>query len=349
MNPEDVARAVASGPKARGGTTRPAAGAPPRQRPGQRPLPAGKGGRGSGKGPGRNGRSPRRARLRDWLRGARIRTLPMAIAPVLVGTGAAHLADGFWHGRMALLCLAIAVFMILGVNFANDYSDGVRGTDDVRTGPPRLTGGGLARPRTVLTVAMVFFGLAAAAGLLAVILSGRWWLLIVGAAAIAAAWFYTGGRRPYGYIGLGELAVFLFFGLAGTVGTTYLQTANVPQESWIGAVAVGCIAVATLVSNNIRDIPTDRAAGKRTLSVLIGALWSRVLYIVLMLVPFAVLALYSLFYFYAPYVFFTAFIAVPAMIIAATARSAREWILVLGLTNLFALFYALGLGIAFAF
>jgi 1,4-dihydroxy-2-naphthoate octaprenyltransferase len=291
----------------------------------------------------------RRARPADWIAGARPRTLPLAIAPVALGTGAAFAGGPVRLPWLALLCLAVALLLQIGVNFANDYSDGVRGTDRHRVGPARLTASGMAKPRTVLTVALVCFALAAGAGLAIVLVTQVWWLLAVGAAAIAAAWFYTGGRRPYGYAGLGELAVFLFFGLAATAGTTFVLLRVVTAESLLCAVAIGCIACAVLLVNNLRDIDQDRAAGKRTLTVRIGARATRVLYAVLMLVPYAVLGYLVLFYPTASLVFMTLLVAAPAILITVTARTSRELVLALTLSGLTALLYGLGLAAALAF
>ncbi|WP_244259452.1 1,4-dihydroxy-2-naphthoate polyprenyltransferase [Rathayibacter sp. VKM Ac-2759] len=289
------------------------------------------------------------AGVREWIGGARLRTLPLAIAPVLIGTGATQVTDEGWHWVRALLCLAVALALQIGVNYANDYSDGVRGTDANRVGPSRLTGSGAARPRTVLTVALVFFGLAGLAGLALTILSGFWWLLIVGAAAIAAAWFYTGGRRPYGYLGLGEVFVFVFFGLVATVGTTFVQIGRTNQESWLGAVAAGLFACAVLMVNNIRDIPTDRLSGKRTLAVLTGPTVSRAIYSAFVLVPFAIAVILALFYPLAWLTLFVLLAILPAILITLTARTAKELILALQLTSLGGLAYAAILGAALAF
>jgi 1,4-dihydroxy-2-naphthoate octaprenyltransferase len=291
------------------------------------------------------------ATARDWIGGARLRTLPLAVAPVLIGTGAAIAASepGVYHWVRALLALAVALLLQIGVNFANDYSDGVRGTDEFRVGPSRLTGSGKAKPKVVLAVAFVFFGLAALAGLALVITTQQWWLLIVGAAAIAAAWFYTGGRHPYGYYGLGEVFVFVFFGLVATAGTEFVQILTVTQEGWFGAVGAGFIACAVLIINNIRDIEVDRLSGKRTLSVLIGSTASRVLYIVLIGLAFAILALISLLYPLGWLGFFTLLIAIPACLIAATGKTPKELILALQLTGLIGLAYGVFLGFALAF
>ncbi|WP_431279044.1 1,4-dihydroxy-2-naphthoate polyprenyltransferase [Leifsonia poae] len=287
----------------------------------------------------------------DWIAGARLRTLPLAIAPVIIGVGAAKIVDGagVWHPIRALLCLAVAVCLQIGVNYANDYSDGVRGTDQYRVGPSRLTGSGRAAPRRVLTVALVFFALGALAGLVLVLLTQHWWVLLVGAAAIAAAWFYTGGKRPYGYYGLGEVFVFLFFGVVATAGTTYMLSGTVNQEAWYGSVVAGLIACAVLMVNNIRDIQPDKAAGKRTLAVLLGNVASRIVFCVFLLVPFGILALLALFYPIAWLGFFALLAALPACVITLFAKTPRELVTALQLTSLTGLLVAIALGAAFVF
>ncbi len=217
----------------------------------------------------------------EWVEGARLRTLPAAVAPVLAGTGAAAAVGGavWWK---ALLCLVVALGLQVGVNYANDYSDGIRGTDADRVGPLRLVGSGAAQAPVVRAAAFGCFGVAAVAGTVLALTSG-WWLLLVGASAIAAAWFYTGGSRPYGYRGYGELGVFVFFGLVAVLGTTYVQAGRLTWAALAGAVGVGAYACAILVANNIRDIPSDRSTGKRTLAVLLGDLASRRLYVALVL------------------------------------------------------------------
>jgi 1,4-dihydroxy-2-naphthoate polyprenyltransferase len=222
----------------------------------------------------------------QWVEGARPRTLPAAMAPVAVGTGAAAAADSAVAWK-AVLALVVSLALQVGVNYANDYSDGIRGTDTVRVGPFRLVGSGAARPSTVKRAAFAAFGLAAVVGLVLAATSS-WWLLLVGAAAIAAAWFYTGGAHPYGYVGLGELFVFVFFGLVAVCGTTYVQVGRVTAVSWLVAVPVGLLACAILVANNLRDIPTDATTGKRTLAVRLGDARTRSLYAALVLLPFAV-------------------------------------------------------------
>jgi 1,4-dihydroxy-2-naphthoate octaprenyltransferase len=285
-----------------------------------------------------------------WIEGARLRTLPLAIAPVALGTGAAVVAAGAgeFHWLRALGALVVAVCLQIGVNYANDYSDGIRGTDDHRVGPARLTGGGIAKPRTVLTVALVFFGIAALAGLALIVVSQQWWLLLVGAAAIVAAWFYTGGKRPYGYLGLGEIFVFVFFGLVATIGTTYVQVGTVNLESWLSAVAIGLMACAVLMVNNLRDIEPDKVAGKRTLAVRIGSRASRVVFCVFLLVPFGIAAFFGLFYPLAWYTMFVLLMALPASLIVATATTAKELILALKLSSLSALLFGIILALAFA-
>jgi 1,4-dihydroxy-2-naphthoate octaprenyltransferase len=287
----------------------------------------------------------------DWISGARLRTLPLAVAPVLLGTGAAIVAagPGIYHPVRALLALAAALFLQIGVNYANDYSDGIRGTDAFRVGPARLTGGGVANPRTVLCVALAFFGLAAVAGLTLVILTQYWWLLVVGVIALAAAWFYTGGKKPYGYLGLGEVFVFVFFGLVATIGTTYVQVGFFTTESVLGGVAIGLIACAVLMVNNLRDIVPDKAAGKRTLAVRIGSTASRVLFCVFLLLPFVIAGFFAVLYPLGIFTFFVLLLALPACLITITATSARELILALKLTSLAALAYGVLLGLAFAF
>src|SRR4051812_31128471 len=204
----------------------------------------------------------------QWLAGARPRTLPAALAPVLVGTGAAAALDGF-RAVPAVLALVVALALQVAVNYANDYSDGTRGTDADRVGPMRLVGSGAAGPRRVLLAAAVSFAVAALAGLALAALSS-WWLVVVGAVCIVAAWTYTGGPVPYGYPALGEVFVFVFFGPVAVVGTTYLQTGTVEGLAVAVSVPIGLLIVAILVVNNLRDIEGDATAGKRTLAVLLG-------------------------------------------------------------------------------
>lgn len=205
----------------------------------------------------------------------------MAVAPVIIGSAAAFDLGSF-HWFNALLAALVAILLQVGVNYANDYSDGVRGTDDNRVGPLRLTGSGAAAAKHVKYAAFLCFGLAMAAGLALVILSQAWFLLLVGVGCIAAAWGYTGGRNPYGYLGLGDVFVFVFFGLVATLGTTYTQAGQVNAAAWIGAISTGLIATALLMANNVRDIPTDRESGKRTLAVRLGDDAARISYVMML-------------------------------------------------------------------
>ncbi|MFE3261218.1 1,4-dihydroxy-2-naphthoate polyprenyltransferase [Nocardia sp. NPDC059091] len=225
----------------------------------------------------------------QWIEGARPRTLPNAIAPVLAGTGAAASIDGFVWWK-AILCLLLSVALIIGVNYANDYSDGIRGTDDERVGPLRLVGSKLAAPAAVRNAAIACLAIGAVIGLVLVITSA-WWLLLVGAACLAGAWFYTGGRNPYGYSGFGEIAVFVFFGLVAVLGTEFVQAGQVDWAGLVCAVSVGAFSSAVLVTNNLRDIPTDTESGKLTLAVRLGDAHTRTLHLVLILIPFLALAL----------------------------------------------------------
>jgi 1,4-dihydroxy-2-naphthoate octaprenyltransferase len=311
------------------------------------PAPKGRSGKPGGRPP--TAKKARKAGPGDWIAGARLRTLPLSIAPVILGTAAAHTALAPWAWWRIALALIVAVCLQIGVNYANDYSDGVRGTDRFRLGPSRLTGSGAAKPRTVLTVALVFFGLAAIAGLILVVHIGQYWLLAVGAVCILAAYFYTGGKRPYGYYGLGEVFVFVFFGLVATAGTTYVQLGRVNFESWMSGVAIGFIACAVLMVNNIRDLPQDKLAHKRTLAVLIGNTASRIVFVVFILVPFAMLWLFSTLYPNSYYTYFVLLLAGPAALITLTAKTPPELVVALQLTSFTALFFAIGLGWALAF
>lgn len=233
------------------------------------------------------------ATIGQWIEGARPRTLPNAIAPVLVGTGLAAAVDGlvWWRAGTALF---VALALIIGVNYANDYADGVRGTDRIRVGPVRLVGSGLASPAAVKRASYIALGAAAVAGLVLIIGSRQWLLLAVGALCIPAAWFYTGGKRPYGYRALGELAVFVFFGPVAVLGTLYVQTGQINGTAIGCSVAVGTFSAAVLVANNLRDIPTDAQSGKRTLAVLLGDKDTRLLYQALIAVPFLLTILLGL-------------------------------------------------------
>lgn len=204
--------------------------------------------------------------MNKWIIGARPRTLPAAVAPVAVATA---LAASDASALPALLALLVSLALQIGVNYANDYSDGIRGTDSDRVGPTRITASGLATPASVKRAAFISFALAAVAGL-ALASMTSWWLIAVGLAAILAAWGYTGGKNPYGYIGLGELFVFIFFGVVATVGTYFVQTEEITTDSLLISIPMGAFACALLAINNIRDRALDAPAGKKTLAVRLG-------------------------------------------------------------------------------
>jgi 1,4-dihydroxy-2-naphthoate octaprenyltransferase len=287
------------------------------------------------------------ATISEWVAGSRPRTLPAAAAPVLVGTGAAAQLGAAHPGR-ALLALGVALALQVGVNYANDYSDGVRGTDLDRVGPMRLTASGASRPEHVKRAAFAAFGVAAVLGLALVSLSGQWWLLAVGAASIAAAWFYTGGRRPYGYRGLGEVGVFVFFGLVAVLGTTYTQADRLSWVAGASAVAIGLLACALLTVNNLRDVPTDALAGKRTLAVRLGEHRARRVYGALLTVAILLGVGCA---FVAPWSLLVLLLAFPAGLLGFTVlvgARGRALIPVLAGTGLLELAFGvlLGLGLA---
>jgi 1,4-dihydroxy-2-naphthoate octaprenyltransferase len=229
--------------------------------------------------------------MKDWIAGARPRTLPAALVPVLVGTAAAAGMNGDTNALKGLFiwrfvaALVVSLALQVGVNYANDYSDGIRGTDADRVGPMRLTGSGRKSPGSVKRAAFLSFGVAAVAGL-GLAAATSWWLIAVGLVAIAAAWFYTGGPRPYGYAGLGEVFVFVFFGVVATTGSAFVQIERVTPLTLLVSIPVGLFATALLVVNNLRDIPGDTESGKRTLAVRLGDKRTRIFYIVLVVLPF---------------------------------------------------------------
>ena len=279
-------------------------------------------------------------KIRLWIEGARLRTLPLAIAPVAIGAGAADAMQRF-DLLLTALALGVALFLQIGVNFANDYSDGIRGTDDKRVGPLRLTGSKSVKPESVKTAAMLFFLLAAASGFEIVVITGQWWLIAVGLISIVAAWFYTGGKNPYGYAGLGEIAVFVFFGLVATMGTAYIQIGFVDLNSILGGIAAGSFAAAVLMVNNIRDIETDKSSSKKTLAVRMGAKWSKRLFLLMIWFPFVILLYFTLLYPASFLAFGVVFLLGPATVIVLTAKTAKELVLVLKLTSFASLAYAL--------
>jgi len=285
-----------------------------------------------------------------WVEGARLRTLPLAVAPIIVATGVSVTLQGQIDWLKTLLALAVALFLQIGVNYANDYSDGVRGTDSNRVGPLRLTGSGTFKPKTVKLVAFGFLALGGLSGLALILLTQLWWLLSIGAIAILAAWFYTGGKRPYGYAGLGEVVVFIFFGLVAVFGTVYVSHPELFNSRELilmvapSAIGIGLYASAVLMINNIRDIETDRPVGKKTLAVRVGKGWAKAIYLFMIWSPLAL----GWFYPTVSVAFLAAFvyplaivlILLPVTLIVLTAKTPRENILALKLTSYSALAYA---------
>lgn len=285
---------------------------------------------------------------KDWLAGARLRTLPLAVAPLVLGAASAQWAQRFDPVLFAL-CVVVALGLQIGVNFANDYSDGIRGTDDNRVGPQRLTGSGVVAPTKVRNAAFLFFGIAVGAGGVLIVVSGLWWFVAVGVLAVIAAWFYTGGKNPYGYRALGEAVVFVFFGLVATVGTATVMVGEIPLETWFTGSAAGFFAAAVLLVNNIRDRETDVVAGKRTLAVRLGDRASRWVLVAMLLMPYLIVGLLSLLFQAAVFVFLTGILTVVIIVIVLTAKKPEELITALGLMSLNAVLFALGLGGAIAF
>lgn len=294
-------------------------------------------------------------RLKLWVSGARLRTLPLAVAPIVAASGVTNALQAF-NLTLTLLCLAVALLLQIGVNYANDYSDGVRGTDDYRVGPARLTGSKAVPAENVKRAAMISLGLGALAGLSIIVISGQWWLLAVGALAVVAAWYYTGGKHPYGYAGLGEVVVFVFFGLVAVFGTIYVQypklfeTVEVIWVALPAAVGIGLYASAVLMINNIRDIETDIPAGKKTLAVRLGKTPAKILFALMIWLPLAFNYVYVILGLPAAFAFPLAvlLLVAPITLIAATAKTAGENILALKLTSYTALLFAvlLMLGLA---
>ncbi|WP_084038689.1 1,4-dihydroxy-2-naphthoate polyprenyltransferase [Demequina sp. NBRC 110053] len=252
----------------------------------------------------------------DWIAGARPRTLWTAISPVAVGSASAA-ALGAFDPAAALVALVVALALQIGSNYANDYSDGVRGTDVDRIGPDRLVATGKATPSAVKGAAVASFAIAALAGIFLVVMTSTWWLLAVGALAIAAAWTYTGSSKPYGYGGLGEVSVFVFFGLVATLGTMYVQAGTITWWAIPAATGVGLYAVAMLMVNNIRDLDTDAAAGKRTLAVKLGSFRVRQVFSAVVLSPVLCTILVA---FAQPWALLSAVVALPSLYFAIAVR-----------------------------
>jgi 1,4-dihydroxy-2-naphthoate polyprenyltransferase len=283
----------------------------------------------------------------QWVAGARVRTLPNSVAPVIVGAGAAA-AIGEFSWWASLLALVVSLALQVGVNYANDYSDGVRGTDDKRVGPMRLVASGAASAAQVRLAAFACFGVAGVAGLVLIALTGHWWLVTVGIVSVAAAWFYTGGPRPYGYAGWGEVAVFVFFGPVAVLGTLYVQAGRVTWLGLAGAVALGCVSAGVLVTNNLRDLPTDAASGKITMAVRLGDRRTRVLYLVLVTVPFVVSVVAALWEPWMLLGLLAAVLVVPAARTVAGGATGMALIPVLRDTSLAMLAWAVLTGVALA-
>lgn len=283
----------------------------------------------------------------EWIAGARPRTLTAAIAPVLVGTAIAVSLDAFDAVR-AVLALGVAIALQIGVNYANDYSDGIKGTDTVRVGPVRLVGQQRASARAVRSAAVGAFLVAAVLGFVLVALVGQWWLLLVGAASIAAGWLYTGGPRPYGYAGLGEVFVLIFFGIVPVAGTAYVQTLSFTPAMFIAGVAIGLPITAILIANNLRDIPTDRAAGKRTLATRLGDAHTRTLFVLTIVLAFALVILLA--FVVSPWLLLalvSAPLAIRPIRIVRAGAEGRALIAVLQQTSLFVLIFGLLLALGF--
>lgn len=282
------------------------------------------------------------ATAQQWIAGARLRTLPAAIAPVMVGSALAH-DDADFNGVLALI---VALSLQIAVNYANDFSDGIKGTDRDRVGPLRLVGSGVATARSVKRAAFLFFGIAIVAGILLAIFTS-WLLIIVGAFAIVAAWTYTGGPKPYGYSALGEVSVFTFFGLVATIGTYYVQTEKITVASAILAIPIGALACAILTLNNLRDREKDELANKRTLAVILGDYRTRLFYVVLLLISHvASIALY----FVTPAAIDTLFLLPISGRLARTVMNGahgKDLIRLLGNTGKLQMGFAVFLSIAF--
>lgn len=283
----------------------------------------------------------------QWFEGARPRTLPAAVAPVAIGTGAAY-AAGQASAAGALLALLVAVSLQIGANYANDYSDGVRGTDAARVGPVRLVGQGLAKPADVKAAAYCAFAFAGMCGLALCALANTFWILIIGAAAIAAAWFYTGGKKPYGYQGLGELFVFVFFGLVAVLGTQFTQALRLTGGAWFAAVGVGLLSCAILMMNNIRDVPGDWRAGKKTFAVWLGDKAARSMYLLYIAGAFLATLIAGLYHRGALLGLLSFALAIPPIRALRSGATGRDLIPALAETGRLTLVYGLltGLGMA---
>lgn len=287
------------------------------------------------------------ATVSEWVSGLRPRTLANSVVPVAVGTALAFSLDGFVWWK-ALLALVVSMALQIGVNFANDYSDGVKGTDtEERTGPARLTASGLAAPEQVLAAALGSFAFAGLVGLV-LVATTSWWLLLIGAAAIAAAWYYTGGRTPYGYRGLGEVSVFVFFGVVAVVGTVFVQMESLPWQAWVASVPVGLLSCAVLVINNLRDIPTDSETGKITLAVRLGDAGTRRLFAGMVIASFLVALVLTAVSWWVPLVLLALPLALPPLRRVLGGQVGRDLVLGLGETGKLQMAFGLLFSIALA-
>lgn len=286
-----------------------------------------------------------RGTVKIWIQGARPRTLPAAIVPVAIGAALCIGRGGavWWRGVLALL---VSLLLQIGVNYANDYSDGIRGTDEVRVGPVRLVGSGAVPARLVKIAAFSVFGTAAVLGLILALVTSLW-VLAVGAAALLAGWFYTGGKNPYGYMGLGEVFVFVFFGLVATLGTSFVVIEELPAMSWLQGCATGCLACALLVINNLRDIPTDSKVGKRTLAVRLGEHNTRLLYTTLIFLGLMLGAIGALENIWLLMVLVALIPAVAAVRLVSAGAAGKELIAVLGATGRLQLLFGILTTVAF--
>jgi 1,4-dihydroxy-2-naphthoate octaprenyltransferase len=307
-------------------------------------------------------KAPSAVSWRDWVAGARVRTLPLAFTPVILGSGSAW-GLGYFDPGLAALALGVALALQIGVNFANDYSDGIRGTDDHRVGPERLTASGRVAPGLVLRAGLISFALALTAGL-GLLLAARagvlaergfvawlvevWVILAIGVIAVIAAWFYTGGSTPYGYSGWGELVVFVFFGPVATLGTAWAMVGFVPLEAGFAGAGAGFFASAVLLVNNIRDIEQDRMVGKKTLAVKLGLRGSHILLLVLLALPYLMVGILSLAFFWVPVVYTTTLITLWVLVQVFLAKYPADLIKALGTLGLNALAYASVLAFALA-
>lgn len=283
--------------------------------------------------------------LKLWIQGARLRTLPLSIGPVLLGASLAQ-SNGSFRVLLFILACLVAIFLQIGVNFANDYSDGVRGTDDFRVGPRRLTSSGLVDSSLVKQAAIAAFLFAVACGIIIVLVCGNWWLVLVGLLSLGAAWFYTGGAKPYGYSGFGEVSAFIFFGLVPTLGTAFIMIGKIPAESWLAGATVGFFAAAALLVNNIRDEATDREAKKKTLAVRFGRNWSMGLLGILLMLPYAILGALFLSFPNSWLVGFLSPLTVAIIAISRKSTSPQQLVVCLGLITLNAILFAVALSSA---